>query len=520
MKITWGQTWPSLAQFQQIADQQETHQRRVVPIMRPLLADGHTPISIYQALAQDRPGTFILESAAADGQWARWSFIGVNAQAVLSSENGEASWQGNIPVSVPSSGPVLEVLHQTLQALHTEPFDFPHLPPLTGGLVGVLGWDMIQYWEPSLVPQSPNELEFPELALVLTADLVAFDHHTSTAWLIANAINQDDSQARQEEVWHECVQRLDAMQENLRRPQPVMLATHRQAPDLNVTYRTPEGTYQQQVEVVRQAITEGDVFQTVIAQRFDVQCDVPPLDVYRSLRTLNPSPYMYLVNLEDSRGRAFSIVGSSPETLVRIDDQTVSTFPIAGSRPRGSTPGEDSELATELLADPKERSEHIMLVDLSRNDLTKISTPGTVDVVEFMAVKRYSHIMHISSTVTGELDPQKDALDALVATFPAGTLSGAPKARAIELIDQLEPAQRGIYGGTVGYFDFSGGMDMAIAIRTAVIRDQVAYVAAGAGIVADSDPETENQETVNKAAALIAAINQAHQLQHLKNSDQ
>jgi len=277
-------------------------------------------------------------------------------------------------------------------------------------------------------------------------------------------------------------------------------------------FRVDREQFEASVRTGKAAIVEGDVFQVVLSQRLDLDCPASPLDVYRVLRTINPSPYMYYLQLQDADGRDFAVVGSSPETLVKVTAGRVVTFPIAGSRPRGATPGEDQRLAEEVLADPKERAEHIMLVDLSRNDLVRVCEPASVEVVEFMAVRRYSHIMHICSTVVGRLREGATALQALVATFPAGTLSGAPKPRAIALIDEIEPARRGIYGGTVGYFDFAGDMDMAIAIRTALIRDGVASVQAGGGIVADSVPALEYAESRNKAAAAVRAVQLAARL--------
>jgi anthranilate synthase component 1 len=269
------------------------------------------------------------------------------------------------------------------------------------------------------------------------------------------------------------------------------------------------------VRIGQEAIRDGEVFHVVLSQRLDLDCPAAPIDVYRVLRTINPSPYMYYVQLQDADGREFAVVGSSPETLVKVTDRHVVTFPIAGSRPRGATPVEDRALQDELLLDPKERAEHIMLVDLSRNDLVKVCAPASVEVVEFMAVKRFSHIMHLCSTVVGRMRPEATALGAFTATFPAGTLSGAPKPRAIALIDETEPARRGIYGGTVGYFDFAGDMDMAIAIRTALIRDGRASVQAGGGIVADSVPALEYAESRNKAAAAVRAVQVAARMHGL-----
>ncbi len=503
--LPWGTTWPALPAFRELAQD-----RRVIPVVRRLLADDVTPVGLYRTLAQGRPGTFVLESAEVDGTWSRYSFVGVRSRATLTVRDGAATWTGDVPVGVPTGGDVLEVLGETLEVLRTPAI--AGLPPLTGGLVGSLGWDVVRHWEPTLPAKAPDELGVPELTLCLASDLAVVDHVDGSVWLVANAINFDATDARVDEAHADAVARLDAMQAALAAPVATPPAVLADAPEPEISFRTPREDYGDTVRRGKEAIVEGDVFQVVLSQRLDVPCAADPLDVYRVLRTINPSPYMYLLNLEDGAGRPFAVVGSSPETLVRVQAGEVTTYPIAGSRPRGTTPGRDAELAEELLADPKERAEHIMLVDLSRNDLVKVCEPASVEVVELMAVRRFSHIMHLCSTVIGRLREGATALAALTATFPAGTLSGAPKNRAIELIDELEPARRGVYGGTVGYFDFAGNMDMAIAIRTALIRDGVAHVQAGGGIVADSVEQTEYEESRNKAAATVRAVQLASRL--------
>jgi anthranilate synthase component 1 len=501
----FGATWPTLDGFRDRA----AH-ARVIPVVRRLLADV-TPVGLYRALAAGRPGTFILESAESDGTWERWSFVGVAARATLTSVDGQARWVGDVPVGVPTSGDVLTVLGETLKVLAT-PAE-PGLPPLTGGLVGALGWDVVHHWEPTLPADAPDELDVPELTLLLATDLACVDHADGSVWLIANAVNADGTADRVYEAWADAVARLDQMEQTLAVADPVaplVLDLEAVAPEL--AFRSTQDEFEQAVARGLEAIVDGEVFQVVLSQRAELECQASPLDVYRVLRTLNPSSYMYYVSLADADGRAFAVVGSSPETLVKVHDRRVETFPIAGSRPRGATREADAALATELLADPKERAEHVMLVDLARNDLSKVCEPDSVAVVELMAVRRYSHIMHICSTVVGRLRPQASALDALIATFPAGTLSGAPKPRAVALIDELEPARRGIYGGAVGYFDFAGNMDTAIAIRTAMIREGRAYVQAGAGIVADSVPAVEWAEVRAKAAAAVRAVQVAARL--------
>ncbi|BDZ43529.1 anthranilate synthase component I [Paraoerskovia sediminicola] len=489
----------------------------MIPVVRRLLADDVTPVGLYRTLAQGRPGTFLMESAEADGGWSRWSFVGVSSRATLTVADGAATWTGDVPVGVPTSGDVLDVLERTLELLHAPAI--PGLPPFTGGMAGALGWDVVRHWEPTLPATAPDELGVPEVTLCLATDLAVVDHLRGTVWLVANAINFDDTDERVDEARLDAVARLDAMQAALvagtsAAGGPAEVAPDAVVPDLE--FRSTREEFETAVLAGKDAIREGEVFQVVLSQRLDLDCPSSPLDVYRALRTINPSPYMYCFQLQDAAGHDFAVVGSSPETLVKVTDGRVVTFPIAGSRPRGATPEEDVTLGEELLADPKERAEHLMLVDLSRNDLVKVCEPTSVEVVEFMATKRFSHIMHLCSTVVGTLRDGATALGAFRATFPAGTLSGAPKPRAIALIDELEPASRGIYGGTVGYFDFAGDMDMAIAIRTALVRDGRASVQAGGGIVADSVPALEYEESRNKAAAAVRAVQLAARLRPVR----
>ena len=348
--------------------------------------------------------------------------------------------------------------------------------------------------------------------------MAVHDNNEGSVWLIANAINVNGTNENIDGAWHDAVARVQAMVEQLRRPviQPMSVLDVPAASFADsVEERWDRNEYLKALDRAKVAIVDGEVFQVVVSRRFEMACEATALDVYRVLRNTNPSPYMYLYSFEDAAGQPYSIVGSSPEALVTVLGSEVITHPIAGSRPRGATIEEDKLLAKELLADSKERSEHLMLVDLSRNDISKVCEPGTVDVTQFMEVERFSHIMHLVSTVVGTLSPEKDAYDVLAATFPAGTLSGAPKPRALRLLDELEPHRRGIYGGVVGYLDFAGDMDMAIAIRSALLRNGRAYVQAGGGIVADSVNETEALETVNKAAAPLRAVYAAASLRTL-----
>jgi anthranilate synthase component 1 len=507
--LPWGETWPALEGFRELATD-----RRVLPVVRRVLADDARPVGLYRALADGVPGSFVLESADASGAWARWSFVGVASRAQLTSQAGRAVWTGDVPAGIPASGDVMEVLGATLEALRTPPID--GLPPFTGGMAGALGWDVVRHWEPTLPATAPDELGAPELALCLATDLVAVDHHTGSVWLVANAINMDDTDERVDEAHADAVGRLDALEARIAAPGPrVTTVLDPAATEPELEFRSTREEFEAAVEAGKEAIRDGEVFQVVLSQRLDLDCPADPLDVYRALRTINPSPYMYFFHLTDARGREFHVVGSSPETLVKVDAGHVTTYPIAGSRPRGATVEEDVALGEELFADPKELAEHVMLVDLSRNDLVKVCEPTSVEVVEFMTLRRFSHIMHLCSTVVGRLRPGRTALETLQATFPAGTLSGAPKPRAIALIDELEPASRGIYGGTVGYFDFGGNLDMAIAIRTAFIREGRASVQAGGGIVAESMPALEYAESRNKAAAAVRAVQLAARMRPL-----
>jgi anthranilate synthase component 1 len=463
------------------------------------MADAETPVGLYRKLARDRPGSFLLESAEHGGVWSRYSIIGAASHAILTERDGEAVWSGGeVPAGIPTGGDPLFVVQEVLRILHTP--RQPGLPPLTGGLVGYLGYDVVRRWE-RLPVKTDDDLKLPELGLMLATDLAVLDHSDGTVLLIANAINYDATEERADQAWTDAVSRLDRMSAQLAGPAASTVATADFDMPPTVSSRTPKPEFLLAVETAKEAIAAGEAFQIVVSQRFDVPCPADALDVYRVLRSLNPSPYMYLLRLDD-----FDIVGCSPEALVKVTDDKVMAHPIAGTRWRGETPEEDAALATELLADDKERAEHLMLVDLARNDLGRVCRPGSVDVIDFMSVERYSHVMHIVSTVVGDLQTDRTAFDVLAATFPAGTLSGAPKVRAMELIEELEPTRRGVYGGTVGYFDFAGDMDMAIAIRTAVLRDGRAHVQAGGGIVADSNAEAEFQESVNKATAVLRAI--------------
>ena len=494
---------------------------RVVPVLRELFADGETPIGVYRKLAVGKPGSFLLESAEQGGIWSRWSFVGVGSAGVLTTERGvdgvdTTTWLDyGLNASRALGDRMPEGPLDALDALYAR-WSTPHVdghPPLTGGLVGFIGWEAVRQLE-RLPDVPPADFDVPGQALSFATELVVLDHRNGTATLIASAFNDGAEDA--DALWAAAQVRLDALQHGLAQPSAAWIADVDLGAVATPTPRVPAEDYQAAVERSKEYIRDGDVFQVVISERFDHEVTADPIDVYRVLRTLNPSPYMYLLELRTPAGEEYSIVGSSPEALVKVQDGRVYSHPIAGSRPRGATPERDLELADELLADPKEQAEHLMLVDLARNDLSKVCVAGSVEVTEFMQVERFSHIMHLVSSVEGDQRPDASPIDVFRATFPAGTLSGAPKPRALQIIDELEVAQRGVYGGVVGYFGLAGDADLAIAIRTATIAGGVARVQAGAGLVADSDPATEHQEAQNKAAAPLRAIAIANAMRRLE----
>jgi len=469
----------------------------VIPVARKISLGGQSPLSIYNKLASNRSGTFLLESAEA-GVWARYSFIGINSEATLTESNGLAMWEGIMPSGAPTGIDPLSALR--ISTAHLRSPKLPNLPPLTGGLVGYLGYEIVRRLEK--IPDIANtDVQIPEIAMMLTSDLAVYDHKEGDITLIANVINWDGSTERVDEVYELAIKRLDKMESDLLKVDKNL----KQIPDRvspQFKRNTTDKEYIDKVELIKEEIKSGEAFQVVLSQRFTMSSDSDPFDLYRVLREQNPSPYMYLFRFSNG----LSVVGSSPEALVKVTGDEVMIHPIAGTRARNNDPKIDDALAKELLEDRKERAEHLMLVDLGRNDLGRVCTPGSVEVTEFMQIEKYSHVMHIVSTVVGKLAKQFAPIEALFAVFPAGTLSGAPKPRAMEIIEENELTRRGIYGGTIGYLDFTGNIDTCIAIRTAVIKDRIAYVQAGAGIVADSDPISENQECINKAAAVLGAI--------------
>lgn len=474
---------------------------RVVPVHATVLADTETPLSVYRRIALGRPGGFLLESAQ-HGVWSRYSFIGRNPVATLTADaDDNLVWLGTVPHGAPTDGDPIAATDAVLRLLHAEPH--PELPPMVSSLVGYLGWDAVRRFE-RLGPGPEAQRKLPLLSMAIPGDVVIVDHYTSELTLVANVINVDGADTGIEAAYAGGVARLHALLADLRTSaEPQVVEWEPAEPDVRTT--TERTDYLAAVATAQRRIVDGDIFQVVLGQRFETECAAAPLDVYRALRRSNPSPYMFLMDIPVPGGQPFALIGSSPEALVTVEGGRVSTHPIAGSRPRGATTAADTTLAAELSADEKERAEHLMLVDLARNDLAKVCTPGSVDVTQFMEIERFSHIMHLSSTVTGDLAAGATGIDVLRATFPAGTLSGAPKPKALAIIDELEPIARGVYGGVVGYLSFSGDLDVAITIRSGVLADGVLSVYAGAGIVADSVPETEYLETQHKAAAVLRA---------------
>jgi anthranilate synthase component 1 len=481
----------------------------VIPVAASFLADNETPLTLYSKLTENRERTFLLESAEHGGAWSRYSFIGVSSEATLTEKNGQATWLGTMPAGAPHGIDPLEAFR--IASVHLRSPKIDQLPPLTGGLVGYMSYDAVRRLE-KLPNIAKDELQLPEIAFMLTTDLAVYDHLQGTVTLIANAINWDGSDERVDLAYESAVKRLNEMKKRLATSVPSSVAQLTDRPTPEFVRNINDSDFMKKIESVKEEIRSGEAFQVVLSQRFTMDCTADPLDVYRMLRLHNPSPYMYLFRFSDG----LSVVGSSPEALVKVTEREVMVHPIAGTRKRSTNAEEDHRVGEELLSDPKERAEHLMLVDLGRNDLGRVCAPGSVNVVEFMQVERYSHVMHIVSTVVGELSRDKSPVDALYSVFPAGTLSGAPKPRAMEIIENLEPCRRGIYGGAIGYVDFSGNLDTCIAIRTAVIKDGKAIVQAGAGIVADSIPASENEECLNKAAAVLGAIAAANTISSIE----
>lgn len=479
-------------EFEQLAKQGYNR----IPLAREVLADLDTPLSTYLKLA-DAPYSYLFESVHGGEKWGRYSIIGLPCETIvrIHGYDIEVRHQGDLIESEHSEDPLAWV--ENFKARYKVP-DLEDLPKFNGGLVGYFGYDTVRYVEPRLGDSpNPDPLGSPDILLMVSDELVVFDNLSGRLYLIVHADPKSD------DAYQAAQDRLDELTQQLREGTPKYHAatSGKQIKETDFISGFTHDGFIDAVDKAKQYITDGDIMQVVLSQRLSIPFTAQPMDLYRSLRTLNPSPYMYYLNLED-----FHIVGSSPEILVRMEDEEVTVRPIAGTRPRGKTEDEDKALEQDLLADPKELAEHLMLIDLGRNDAGRVSQVGTVNLTDKMVIERYSHVMHIVSNVTGQVVPNMTAIDALRATFPAGTVSGAAKVRAMEIIDELEPVKRGVYAGAVGYLSWSGNMDTAIAIRTAVIKDNTLHIQAGAGIVYDSVPEMEWKETMNKARAIFRAV--------------
>ena len=478
----------------------------VIPVWRELLADLTTPVSLFARCVGEGEG-FLLESVDRGESWGRWSFIGLNPLLTMTSRNQVIEVEGVLPEGVDTDNGMLKALEDLLERYQSPQIE--GLPPLHGGLIGYLGYDVVR--EIEALPNTPeDDRGFPDAIMSIIGDLVAIDHWRQRAFLLVNVLLTEGSD--QEEInqaYDDALSRLDSLAAAGALPldEPLMEPPSGQDEVPEVISTMTEDAYTAAVDAARDYILNGDIFQVVLSQRFDVELEAEAFDVYRVLRQINPSPYMYFLRYEE-----MTVVGASPEPMVQLLDNQVISRPIAGTRWRGRSENEDKRMASELLEDPKERAEHIMLVDLARNDLGRVVEFGTESVEELMILERYSHVMHLTSQVTGNLADGITPIDVLKATLPAGTVSGAPKVRAMEIIDELEPVKRGPYAGVVGYFDFSGNIDTAITIRTMLIKDGIASVQAGAGIVADSDPRLEYLECQNKAKALLVAIPSARRM--------
>jgi anthranilate synthase component 1 len=500
------QVIPALPEFAELAKQ-----CNIIPVFAEFVADGETPVSAFKKL--DCGGySFLFESTEKNDVSGRFSFIGLNPRVVMRSHGREVQIiegekQHRVQIS---RGPVDEV-QKLMSRYHFA--SLPELPRFAGGAVGFIGYEAIHFFEPKVPLPHQDELGLPEALLMIPSVILIFDHRLRSLKIVVNAFLDDGGV---ETVYSRALKSINEIARKLAEPIHLPLipiaadelqSTERDASLQSYQSNFEPDDFKRAVNRAKDYILAGDIFQVVLSQRFESSFSGTPLDFYRCLRFINPSPYMFCLNF----GADFSLVGSSPEMHVRLTGDTLEIRPIAGTRPRGHTPAQDEANAGQLLADPKERAEHIMLVDLARNDVGRVAEPGSVRVTEFMQIERYSHVMHIVSNVVGRLRKDCTVFDAVRATFPAGTVSGAPKIRAMQIISELEQTRRGCYAGAIGYFGFDGNFDSCIALRSVVLKKQHAYVQAGAGIVADSDPQREYEETVNKARAMMKALSMASQ---------
>ncbi len=486
---------PSLEEFKQKAKK-----GNLIPVYREVLADMETPVSAFLKIDDGR-NSFLLESMEGGEKWARYSFLGSRPSVIVRSFGRSAEIVRNGKVQkAPFDRDPLEVVKDVLAEY--SPVPDPSLPRFFGGAVGFMGYDIVRFFE-ELPAREKSGLDIPDIFFMITDTMVIFDNVTHRIKVVSNAHVKGRAV---EAAYQEATKKINALVRKLKGPGKRETGRGRRKRDKesSLTSNFTQPQYEQAVLKAKEYIKAGDIFQVVPSQRFQSKISAEPYEIYRALRLVNPSPYMYFLRCGDT-----TVVGASPEVMVRLEGDRIDLRPIAGTRRRGATEEEDRALAEELLADPKERAEHIMLVDLGRNDVGRVSEPGSVQVSELMVIERYSHVMHIVSNVRGRLSGGKDPYDVIRACFPAGTVSGAPKIRAMQIIDELEPTRRGPYAGAVGYFGFSGNMDTCITIRTLVIKDHTAYIQAGGGVVADSEPAAEYQETVNKAKAMMRAVEMA-----------
>jgi anthranilate synthase component 1 len=476
----------------------------LIPVYREIFSDMLTPVGAFRKISRGSKYAYLLESVEGGERWSRYTFLGADPSIVIKTAGRKGvkiTPAGEEEFEV--KGDPLDEIKQVMSEY--KPAGTEDMPPFFGGAVGHIGYDTVRFFE-KLPEISKTDSEMPDVVMMITDSLVIFDNARQTIKIVVNAHVSGDGP---DKVYDAAVAKINELVKKLESADAsVAESADEETPakggGLVYESNTEKEKFKESVDKCKKYIREGDIFQVVLAQRLSIKLKVPAFEVYRALRTVNPSPYMYYLKLDE-----WEVVGASPEILSRVEGRKVTLRPIAGTRPRGETQAEDRELEKELLADKKELAEHIMLVDLGRNDVGRVASGGSVHVTDLMSIERYSHVMHICSTVEGELADGKDCYDVVRATFPAGTLSGAPKIRAMEIIEELEPTRRGLYGGAVGYFGFSGSMDSAIAIRTLAVKAGTAYLGIGAGIVADSDPEKEWEETMNKGRALLRAIETA-----------
>ncbi len=496
---------PSFAEFEKIAQK-----GNLIPVYREILADVETPVSVLMKL-QNREHVYLLESVEGGEKWGRYSFLGTDAGVVFRVHGDQViiDEKGKVTTREHKGNP-LDGLRNLLNRY--KPVTIPGLPRFYGGAVGYLGYEMVRYFE-ELPSSPPDDLNLDEAVFVISDSLMIFDNVRHTIKVVSCAYTEDDDSL--EASYEISCRKIEEMIETI-----LAAASHKTespagAGEVNFESNMTPGQYRDAIEKAKEYIIAGDIIQVVLSQRFETECRSNPIDLYRALRFVNPSPYLFFLKMDD-----LTLIGSSPEVMVRKEEDTMELRPIAGTRPRGKTEQEDRALSDELLSDEKERAEHVMLVDLGRNDLGRVAQVGSVQVNQYMVVEKYSHVMHLVSNVRAHLAKGKDAFDVLAATFPAGTLTGAPKVRAMEIINELEKVKRGPYGGAVGYFSFSGNMDLCITIRTMVLKNGRIYVQAGAGIVYDSIPESEHQESLNKSRGMLQAVRLAAGGFEIRNGNQ